>query len=326
MTQIQTPRFLMPLLVSIEVDEPDHCQQIGQFLWSPWVIGFGHSYRVDAQGVHALPDPSLVKRVAVIALAILLWPLTLLATVLGNFITASSATQTKAYTQIKNWNIGVAWQNDRPEIRSNQLLLRPIHPEDLPAYQALFNNEHAMRYATGERFDVTEQFHDWSNQWEEHPFSAMAVVDLQSNRVIGHAMLGAGDFEGEERGCASLSILIDPAYRNDGFDEERATEGRDHIGLEVTRMLVTYARALRERGTLVPAYVDAGQNMPAERVHYDATGAVDWVYVPLNLIRTVAHRYDIAARRIGERMAQEVGAVGRQSNVERECFTLALNT
>src|SRR5690606_9931169 len=137
-------------------------------------------------------------------------------------------------------NIGVAWQNNRPEIRSNQLLLRPIQPADLPTYQALFNNEHAMRYATGERFDLTEQFPDWCNQWEEHPFSALTVVDLQSNRVIGHAMLGAGDFVGEGGGYARLSILIDPAYRNDGFDEERATEGRDHIGLEVTRMLITY--------------------------------------------------------------------------------------
>lgn len=325
MTQIQTPRFLMPLFVSIEVDEPDRCQQIGQFLWSPWAIGFGHSYRVDAQGVHALPDPSLVKRIVVVALAILLWPITLLATVLGNFITASSATQRKAYAQIKNWNIGVAWQNDRPEIRSNQLLLRPIHIEDLPTYQALFNSEYAMRYATGERFNVTEQFYDWLNQWGEHPFSAMAVVDLQSNRVIGHAMLEAGNFTAEERGYARLSILIDPAYRNDGFDEERATERRDHIGLEVTRMLITYARALRERGALVPAYVDAGQNAPAERVHHDATGAVDWVYIPLNSIITITHRNDIAARRIGARMVQEIGARTFSSSPTRERFSLRLS-
>lgn len=324
MIQIQSPRSLRPIIVSAEVPEPDLCHQIGQTLLSPWSIGLGYSYRVDRE-VHTLPDPSLAKRVAVIALAIILWPLTLFATLVGGWILAFSTTYRKAYEQIKDWNIGVAWQNDKPEITSEGLTLRPIKEEDLPIYQALFNNREAMRYALQEPFDVTEQFHNWLIQWEEHPYSALAIVDRQSNRVIGNAVLGAGDFEGEGRGYASLSILIDPAYRNERFDEERATAGMEHTGSNVSRMLVTYARCLQERGALVPAMVGQGQSVPVVNVHHDATGVVDWVYVPLTAIRAGVHRYDIAARRIGERMIREIGATTRPSGVERESFTLMLN-
>lgn len=321
MIQIQSPRSLRPLTVSAEVSEPDLCHQIGQTLLSPWSIGLGYSYRVD-QGVHTLPDSSLAKRVTVIALAIILWPLALFATLVGGWILAFSTTYRKAYEQIKDWNIGVAWQNDKPEITTDRLMLRPIKMEDLPIYQALFSNEQAMRYAEGDLSHVTGQFYDIFNQWEEHPFSMLAVVDRQSGRVIGGAELGAGDFEVEAAGYAELFVVIDPAYRNDRFDEERATEGREHIGLEVTRMLITYARSLQERGALVPMIQGQGVEIIDNVRYYDQ---INQIYVPLTSIRASVHRHDIAARRIGERLIREIGATTRPSGVERESFTLMLN-
>lgn len=316
------PRPLAEIATYIEVSNPDWCHRIGQALLLPWSALDGRSYRVE-RGVHELPRESLLKRAAIVALAILFYPLAFLTTIVGALLLASSKTYTRAFRQVEDWNIRIVWNNNKPEIRTQNLLLRPIKAEDLSVYQALFNNPIAMQQVPGGPVDITAKFHDWLHQWEEHLYSAFAVV--KDDQVIGHAMIGHGDFEIADRGWSEMSLVMHPAYWNERFgDGERGVEGWRRFGSEAVRALIAYARALKERGALVPADVDRGQPVPSVNVHHDTNGAIDWAYLPLTELRASIHRHSLAAQRMGQTLMRELGVARSIQDAETDRFSLTL--
>ena len=180
------------IFTNIQVPSPDFCHSVGQTLLRPVSLVSGRTY----QGIEKAPD-SLIKRVAVAALAILALPFTLLAAALGALLLSYSVTHKTAFEEIQKVKITITWNQGKPEIQTSQVVLRPIRAEDLPVYQTLFNNGVAMgRYAGGVR-DITNRFNSWLGRWNEHSFSALAVVDKQTQKVIGHSILGHGDYEGD---------------------------------------------------------------------------------------------------------------------------------
>lgn len=197
-------------------------------------------------------------------------------------------------------NIQIRWNESRPEIHADGITLRPVEPGDLETYQRLFQNAVAMeRFAGGVR-DITKRFQGWVKRWSLHPFSALAIVDDLSKKVIGHVVTGHGDYEGNfENGWSEMALVIDPRFWNcDHKDVERGigTEGRKGIGTTVVRAMVAYARALKDlaRGG-VPSDVTEAQRAEVElnfksRVvtHGNSEGKIDWVYLPFRELRATS--------------------------------------
>lgn len=317
----------MQITTNIQVQSPDLLHQIGQALLYPISTTLGRSYHVE-QKVQELPEDSLLKRVTVAALAILAFPITLIAGAIGALLLQFSATHKNAYDQIEGSRVTLTWQGHRPEIRTKQLLLRPIQPSDLPVYQALFNSRVAMQHYRGGARDITQRFQGWIDRWQEHSFSALAVVDSESNQVIGHTVVGHGDWEGDrERGWTEMAVVIDPTYWNS--DHTTDTCGKKGIGTEVTRACVAYARALREKGFFVPSDVGAEYAPIPEdlQVHRNAQGHIDWVLLPLSELRATTARANIAGQKILDKVfLRENGGVKVEHAQERDLYTLNLAT
>ncbi|MBX7066376.1 MAG: GNAT family N-acetyltransferase [Parachlamydiales bacterium] len=313
----------IPPIAFIQVESPDLFHQVGQVLVRPVSYIFGRSFTVHRDGVRELPPTPLMLRIAAVALAILCFPIVLGGLIVGMFALACSRTYMKAHIQVDESNISITWNGNRPEIETRQLKLRPIQAEDLPAYQALFNNPVAMQNYRGGVRDITARFQIWLNRWQEHSFSALAVVD--GDRVIGHTIIGHGDFEAADHGSSELAVVIDPAYWNARHEDgPRGSAHRYKIGTEVVRAMVAYAKALKERGALVPVDVEAGQNVDGLNVHRNAQGAVDWAYVPFTELKATVHRHNIAAQMVGSALAGEYGATRRIQDMERDLYTLQL--
>jgi hypothetical protein len=317
-----------PAVTYIEVPNPDVCHTIGQFLALPWSMTADKGYRVE-RDISELPQGSLVKRVAALAMCIFFWQISLPAFVVGMGFLLCSKTYRAAFQKIEDSNISITWTANRPEIETQHLVLRPITADDLPAYLDLFRNPIATQWMEeGARYtsaSITAQFNQWLNAWEEPPFSALAVVDKRTDRVIGHAMLGIGAFEAPDQGYAQMSMVIDPAYWNRGFENGSiGEENRRHIGSEVARALVHYAKDLKKRGALMSVDVPQGQVIQSGNVHLNADGVADRVYLPLTEIRAFAHRESLAAQTIGERMMNIFGAIRVRMDGTRDRFTLNL--
>lgn len=321
-------REIGPGTTYIEVPNPDFCHQAGQALLLPWSTITAEGYRVE-RNVSELPESSLLKKITVLVLAIFFWQITVLALVLGVVLLGVSKTYRAAFQRIQDWNIGISWTDNQPKIDTQHLVLRPITADDLPAYLDLFGNETATRWMEGRMINrpanITVQFNQWLEAWEEHPFSALAVVNRTSGRVIGHAMLGIGAFEAPDRGYAEMSIVIDPAYWNRDFEEGQiATENRRHVGSEVTRALFLYAESLRKRNALMSVNIPAGQLIQSGNVHLNANGVVDRVHLPLTQLRASVHRESLAAQTIGVRLMREIGAARIRESPTADLFTLNL--
>lgn len=306
------------MLCHIQSPSADFCHRAGQTLLRPLSIVVGNSH-------------SLAKRVMVAAVAIFLFPITLAAGALGALLLTFSATHKKAYQDAK---ITVTWKaKNTPEIQSRQVTLRPIQPGDLPVYQTLFNNAVAMAKYRGGVRNITDRFNGWLDRWKEHSFSALAVVDRETNRVIGHTIVGHGDYEGDlNKGWSEMAIVIDPAYWNTDFkDGVKGAAGKKHIGTEVVRCMVAYAKALKELKRGVPSDVSHQQRQQIEeannglRVHRNAIGKIDWVYLPFTQLRATALREDnFAGHKILTKVfVQENRAITVPKN-ERDLFVMNL--
>jgi hypothetical protein len=326
------------IIAQIELSSgSDLSHVLGQTLLSPVSFVFGHSYRLMNGDVNKLPDTSLLKKVIILALAAFFYPITLTAAGCGFLLLCISDTHRNAYEEVKKNKIEVIWNQGVPEIRTRQVKLRPVVMEDLPVYQNLFNNAVAMeRYAGGPR-DITARFHNWIERWKVHPFSALAVVDPESTKVIGHAVVGLGDYEGDlNKGNSEMALVIEPAYWNADYKDEArgiGTAGKKHIGSEVVRATVAYARALKERSILAPCSVSAEQLPELERsllqnrrsvirIHKDENGKIDWIYLPLTELRATA-RKDNSSHKILEKVfVRENGGIMQSKNNERDLFIL----
>lgn len=115
----------------------------------------------------------------------------------------------------------IHWNEGKPEITTKQLKLRPITPDDMEAYKTLFCDELNMKmYGSGTPYNekrLEARVKGWVARVELHKFSALAVIDRVSNKVIGHAVLGHGDYEGKDKismGWSEAAFIIDKAYWN----------------------------------------------------------------------------------------------------------------
>ena len=109
-------------------------------------------------------------------------------------------------------NIKVSWKNGfLSQIETPHLILRPIKETDISSYVEIFN-ETAMKSFRG---SFTEnRFNTWLTRWKSHNFSALAIVDKTTEKaeVIGHAILGHGDYEGTvEKGWTKNSLCPSPS-------------------------------------------------------------------------------------------------------------------
>lgn len=298
----------------IHVQKPDLAQRLGQGLLRPVTGALGKSYRIEGDAA-VVRSSGIVKRLIVLATAILFFPVTLTAGVLGAILLSCSTTYKAALAFVKNNQIQVTWKQGRPEIRTERLLIRPIRAEDLPAYQKLFHDATAMRFYVGGPRDITARFNIWLKRWNEHPFSALAIVDAKMKKVIGHVVLGHGDFEGDLRkGNSEVACVIDPAYWNANHLDPAlgiGAQGQKHVGTEVGHAVAAFVKSIKERRVLVPCDVTAEQREELERVighgaplrvHRNEEGQIDWIYLPLKQVAATTHILNTPAGRILDRI------------------------
>ncbi len=319
-------------LSHIEMQSPDCTHRIGQALLLPLSTLFGRAYRIE-KGVHELPADSLLKRTLVAAFAILLLPITLVAAALGALLLNYSVTHQKAFNQIEGSQISITWHGHRPEIQTKRLLIRPIQSADLPAYQKLFASAITMQhYRGGPVANISGRFNGWLERWKFHPFSALAVVDRETNQVIGHTAVGHGDYGGPTQGWSEMAVIMDPGYWNASFATQggvQGSQGRTGIGTEVVRATVIYARALKERNYLVPVDVEEKQRaaISGTTVHLNNKSEIDWAYVPFTELRATVSRQNPGANAMAQTLAEEFGAVRTTftEDTSRDLLTLSLN-
>lgn len=301
---------MLRILTHIQVPQPDFCHTAGQRILRPLSYAFGRSY----VGSQASLEPSLAMRVMIAALAVLLIPISFVCSLFGYALLTYSKTHRRAYESL---NITVTWKDNKPEICGSRVLLRPIQSGDLEAYKALFCNAETMaQYQGGARSPqgVEKRFNGWLERWKEHPFSALAVVDRETNKVFGHVVLGHGDYEGcADHGWSEGALILDPAYWNADYPTStKGTAGKKGMGSEVARCMMAYIQSLKEKSIQVP--VDVGDYSVTERekiaqenhlrAHRGSDGIIDWVYLPLAEVRATA-RIDNPSHKILAQMLSE---------------------
>lgn len=325
------------LTTYIETQSPDLCQYVGQALLRPSSLLIGRDFRVE-RDIRQLPPSSFIKRTAVAALAIMLLPLTLVSLGAGALLLSLSSTHEVAYKKIKQKEITVLWKKGKPEIHTHQLILRPIKAEDLTFYQKIFSDQITMaKYAGGPR-DITNRFMGWLGRWNEHLFSAFAVIDSNARKVIGHVISGHGDYEGSfTKGWSEMAIVVDKAHWNSHFKDEAngiGTANKQNIGSEIARASIAYAKALKELSIPVPCDVSVAQRSEIEmaiangmnlKVHRNNDGQIDWLYLPFTELRASVANENTGGRKILEQVFfVENQAVRTPKNTERDLFVVPL--
>lgn len=92
---------MVRLLTNIESkDSSDVFHDIGQMLLAPWAIVCGRSFRIEEE-LKKLPDTSIVKKIVVVAIAIIFWKAAVVLTGIGILLLLSSDTHKKDYARIK---------------------------------------------------------------------------------------------------------------------------------------------------------------------------------------------------------------------------------
>lgn len=327
---------MLQSLMHITTQSPDTCHTLGQALLRPASLFLGHTYELKG-GIVELKNEHLLKRISVVALALILLPITLLAAAIGSILLASSSTHQKAYEQLSKSEITIRWAEGAPEVQSKRLLLRPIRETDLPVYKKLFTSELAMSKFAGGVRDITNRFQIWHERWKLHSFSALAVVDRQVQKVIGHVISGHGDYEGNlNTGWSEIAYVIEPAYWNCDFKDEAkgiGTAGHKHIGSEIARASVAYAKALNNHSIPVPSDVTESQRPEIEealeantnlKVHRTEQGQVDWVYLPFTELRASVHKENKASYALLQNIFQtENGASLKRKDEQRDLFVMS---
>lgn len=324
------------ILTNIDIEKPDHYHKIGQVLLKPFSICFGHRFTVE-NGVGELIINSTIKRIITFVLGIVLFPLSFVCGIFGIILLRYSITHKNAYALIQKNRFHIIWNKHSPEIHSARLILRPIQSSDLPFYKSLFQNKIAMqRYLGGPR-DITNRFQNWLARWNEDPFSALAVVERKTQKVIGHAIAGHGDYENNlNMGWSEMAYIIDPAYWNCDYKDEKngiGTAGQKQIGLEVVRTVVAYIKTLKKLSIEVPCDVTLAQRQQIEenciaqpnlKVHRNENGLIEWVYLPLKELRASSNKLNTGYKIIEQVFVKENGAqkFPVPNNNQRDLFIL----
>lgn len=324
----------MRILTNIEISKPDRCHQIGQALIRPLSCSFGRTFKVENQNIE-LVSTSTIKKIIFIIASTILFPVTLVLGGVGALLLKCSKTHKESYVTIQKMFVQIIWNKNRPEIHSARLTLRPILQEDLPVYQKLFNNPIAMEnYSSGVR-DITSRFKIWLERWNEHSFSALAIVDNKDKKVIGHLISGHGDYEGNfTKGWSEVAVVIDPAYWNADYKNTNKGIGiadRRHIGSEAMRCAVVYMRSLKERSVKVPCDVIREQRAEIEeaikqgkdvKVQRNAANEIDWIYLPFTQLRATAKREAVSYKMVEKLLPQMTNWEKTPKSAERDLFVL----
>ncbi len=227
----------------------------------------------------------------------------------------------------------------RPFLQTSQVILRPIEKKDLKTYQTLFQDTTAMRLHAGGPRDITKRFHNWIQRWDIHPYSALAITDKVSKKVIGHAILGHGDYENNPyKGFSEIAIILAPSYWNTQYGDPKSgigTAKKAHVGTEVIRTLINYAKSLKELAYKVPCDVTEKQQEALKRlcsnnkewqVHKNRDGKIAWIYLPLKEIRATCDKANTAAHKIFHKVfVEENKGTVKPFSKERDLFTISLN-
>lgn len=324
------------ILTNIEIEQTDLSHKVGQFLIRPLSITFGHSFRIEKQLAEEFTI-SIIKKVIVSIAAIVLFPVTLVCASVGAALLHVSSTHKHAYEIVEKNRFLVIWKNGLPEIHTTRLILRPIQKQDLETYEKLFNNQTLLEnYGEGPR-DIIKKFSIWLKRWEKHSFSALAVIEKSSNKVIGHVIAGHGDYESDTKnGSSKVKIVIEPAYWNCRYGNVHkgiGTAGNTNIGSEVFRGIVGYAKTLKKLYATVPCDVDLHQNReieeivkknPMMKIHRNAEGKIDWVSLPFTQISATAKKGTPSHRMFSRIMIDENGGTKRNKNLKKDLFLLNL--
>lgn len=216
--------------------------------------------------------------------------------------------------------VEVTWKHSIPKIESSRIFLRPIKEKDLGFYINLFENSIAMnQFMNGPRDKkyTEKRFKTWKQRWKIHPFSALAIVEKKHKKVIGHVVLGHGDFEGAEnihQGWSEVAYIILPQYWNSDYqdkDKEIGTMGYKGLGTEVVEAVMVYAKTLSEKGFLVPSDVVEEQRDEVEKLvetgqikKYirDDQGNIQVVFLPFTHIRATCSRENLGSYNILEKV------------------------
>jgi|GEM_PF-2780240 len=242
---------------------------------------------------------------------------------------------------LSNSSATVIWEDHRPLIETPRLILRPIEPNDLPTYIELFGNSVAMSlYVDGPRSEeyTRERFNNWLERWNEHTFSALAIVEKRSGALIGHAVLGHGAYEGEiTQGTSEIAYILFPEYWNESFkDEEKliGIKGFKGLGTEVIDSLISYAKSLAQNDILVPCGVSRKNREEAENLlmmglikdgFRSSDGKLIAVYLPFTHVVATCSKENFGSYSILEKLFVKKyhGKKSPYSN-ERDLFKLDL--
>lgn len=136
--------------------------------------------------------------------------------------------------------------NPYATVETERLILRPLTPADLDAYQAaVYGDAEVMRYLPGgqprpiERTAQLIAFFD--EHWKAHGFSAWAVVEKASGELIGHAgLLYIGD-----TGAVELMYALAKSAWGKGYATEAARAALQ-FGFETVKLDEIHALAFAE--------------------------------------------------------------------------------
>ncbi len=218
-------------------------------------------------------------------------------------------------------NIEILWKDNRlVHIETPQLVLRPIEENDLSDYPGIFN-ETAMKLFRGSF--TKERFQVWLDRWKAHNFSALAILDktAKKTQVIGHAILGHGDYEGiTDKGWTEIAFILHQSYWNKNFadpEQDIGTQGRTRLGTEIVHALLAYAKALVQRNLPVPGDIDPDKLSEVKNLKiYHEKGSPRAVFLPLTEVRATCAKTNIAGLRILEKTFKTSEGIGTKKEIE----------
>lgn len=232
-----------------------------------------------------------------------------------------------------NVKITISWNNGSlSKIETPHLILRPIQEKDIHSYQNIFNAT-AMKLYRG-TFNET-RFQTWLARWKTHHFSALAIVDKTSTKaeVIGHAILGHGDYEGStDKGWSEISIILHQAYWNSKYLNHElniGTKGFSGLGTEVIMGLMNYAKEISQLNIHVPADIEIDKlGEVSDKKLYFENGKPKAVFLPLTEMRATCDKTNTASLRILKNLFKIDEKIGRQEEVTgvRPGFVFSIST
>jgi RimJ/RimL family protein N-acetyltransferase len=221
-------------------------------------------------------------------------------------------------------------------------VLRPIEAGDLAFYKRVLSDERIMSTYTGGAWTLEEierRFQGWLDRWHVHPFSALAILDRTGGQLIGHALLGHGNFAGDaDAGCAEIALVLDSSSWNADFTPAGESPGRHRrrgMGTDVSRGIVGYAKALAAARAYVPCDISDERRAEAERMLADGRirdcirrpdRQVSTVFLPFASVRASVLSDNIASVKLFDRVwCKENPGRHEPSTAEHDWFSLSFD-